>query len=86
MEKICHFCYISARALLAILQLIKFSDLIHSGAARRKKKKPTTFVPPPNLNMEQSLSNGLDNQISNTGLMSIPFWRRPVARSHTYGS
>lgn len=60
---------------------------ISSGAARRKKKKPTTFVPPPNLNMEASLSNGLENPIAaNTGLMSIPFWRRPVARSHTYGS
>lgn len=62
------------------------SILNFSGAARRKKKKPTTFVPPPNLNMEQTLSNGLENAISNTGLMSIPFWRRPVARSHTYGS
>lgn len=56
-----------------------------SSGARRKKKKPTTFVPPPNLNMEASLSNGLENA-ANTGLMSIPFWRRPVARSHTYGS
>lgn len=63
--------------------VLKFS----SGAARRKKKKPTTFVPPPNLNMDASLSNGLENPIAaNTGLMSIPFWRRPVARSHTYGS
>lgn len=61
-----------------------------SGAARRKKKKPTTFVPPPNLNIQSSLANGgVDRNVciaTNTGLMSIPFWRRPITRSHTGGS
>lgn len=63
-------------------------DNIFSGAARRKKKKPTTFVPPPNLSITQTAANGssIPCTTSITGLMSIPFWRRPVSQSQTGGS
>lgn len=65
-----------------------------SCATKRKKKKPTTFVPPPTLgistqqqqqqqNLDQSSLNG---STSGGGPMSIPFWRRPLPRSHTGGS
>lgn len=74
----------------------RFSNPVGNGAARRKKKKPTTFVPPPNLTMQQqanlNLSNGQTNEdngmptIASNGLMSIPFWRRPVSQSQTGGS
>lgn len=72
-----------------------FDVFFFSGAAaRRKKKKPTTFVPLPNLNIQPSFgaagkTDNADASIcttSNTGLMSIPFWRRPITRSNTGGS
>lgn len=59
----------------------RFSNPVNS-ATKRKKKKPTTFVPPPNLTMQPS---GPD-QAAPIGPMAIPFWRRPLPRSHTGGS
>lgn len=60
-----------------------------SGATKRKKKKPTTFVPPPTLGLTAGQSH--HDQSSSAagsigGPMSIPFWRRPLPRSHTGGS
>lgn len=65
-----------------------------SGATKRKKKKPTTFVPPPNLGISQAsvdVNNGMPidvnaGDVAPSGLMSIPFWRRPITRSQVGGS
>ncbi|XP_038111452.1 uncharacterized protein LOC6034256 [Culex quinquefasciatus] len=60
----------------------RFSNPVNA-ATKRKKKKPTTFVPPPNLAMQPS---GASDQGTPIGPMAIPFWRRPLPRSHTGGS
>ncbi|XP_065091796.1 uncharacterized protein LOC135712711 isoform X1 [Ochlerotatus camptorhynchus] len=59
----------------------RFSNPVNA-ATKRKKKKPTTFVPPPNLAIQ---SNATDHGTA-IGPMAIPFWRRPLPRSHTGGS
>ncbi|XP_055536019.1 uncharacterized protein LOC129724830 isoform X3 [Wyeomyia smithii] len=59
----------------------RFSNPVNA-ATKRKKKKPTTFVPPPNLALQ---TNGTEQEAT-IGPMAIPFWRRPLPRSHTGGS
>ncbi|XP_001656010.2 uncharacterized protein LOC5576232 [Aedes aegypti] len=59
----------------------RFSNPVNA-ATKRKKKKPTTFIPPPNLSMQPN-NNDPGTPI---GPMAIPFWRRPLPRSHTGGS
>lgn len=65
---------------------------VGSGATKRKKKKPTSFVPPPpNLSMGHSSVKGNNGSIDTSdvapsGLMSVPFWRRPISRSQVGGS
>lgn len=68
----------------------RFSNPVGNGATKRKKKKPTTFIPPPTLGLaghpvESDADAGSTGAGSN-GLMSVPFWRRPLPRSHTGGS
>lgn len=66
----------------SLLQNININiSLKKSCATKRKKKKPTTFIPPPLLS---SLHQNTADQ--SNGLMSIPFWRRPLPRSQTGGS
>ncbi|XP_055629862.1 uncharacterized protein LOC129770799 [Toxorhynchites rutilus septentrionalis] len=59
----------------------RFSNPVNA-ATKRKKKKPTTFVPPPAL----AIQTGGTDQAAAIGPMAIPFWRRPLPRSHTGGS
>lgn len=61
-----------------------YFNIFASAATKRKKKKPTTFVPPPTLTLPTQ--HDQDQDSSTTGHMSIPFWRRPLPRSHTGGS
>lgn len=70
----------------------RFSNPVGNGATKRKKKKPTTFIPQPILGLTANHANESDADAgstgtgSNNGLMSVPFWRRPLPRSHTGGS
>lgn len=66
------------------VDLYKHILFYFSGATKRKKKKPTTFVPPPNLGT--LATQYTEHQPVPTGLMSIPFWRRPLPRSHAGSS
>ncbi|XP_058462820.1 uncharacterized protein LOC131437466 [Malaya genurostris] len=59
----------------------RFSNPVNA-ATKRKKKKPTSFVPPPNFALQ---ANSTEHE-SPIGPMAIPFWRRPLPRSHTGGS
>lgn len=59
----------------------RISHFFCSCATKRKKKKPTTFIPPTTL-----LSSLQSTADQSNGLMSIPFWRRPLPRSQTGGS
>lgn len=64
-------------------------------ATKRKKKKPTTFIPPPVLGLTglPSMNNSVttnsnsiaEESASINGIMSIPFWKRPLPR-HAGGS
>lgn len=74
----------------------RFSNPVGNGATKRKKKKPTTFIPPPTLNVNgngvaggasviATVSHPNEHQIPE-GPMVIPFWRRPLPRSHAGSS
>lgn len=62
----------------------RFTNPVGNGATKRKKKKPTTFIPPPTINGPSSQHSSTDQSLN--GLMSIPFWRKPLPRSQAGSS